>query len=125
MRKIIILFLLFAPPVEAGPLDWMKHHPKTMKLLAAGAAAGVHAYGLHHCRLGGVENCDGKYGASWGIFGAVTAANFVMIPVSEKLGGRQGDIMSYGGSAVQLGHGIVQWRKEPHAETDLRSFIRH
>jgi len=123
-KKLLIFFLLFTLPVEAGPLHWFKTHPKTSKLIAAGIAAGVHAGGLHSCRTRGVENCDGKYGEAWAIFGVTTAANFVMIPASEKLGGWQGNAMSYGGSAAQFGHGIIQWRKEGHVETHLFALTR-
>jgi hypothetical protein len=118
-RSLFCLFLFCAPLAEAGPKHWIQHHPKTSKLIAAGIAAGVHAYGLHHCRQINVELCDGKYGAAWGIFAATTAGNLAMIPVSEKIGGIQGDAFSYGWSAAQLGHGIVQWRKNEPAKVDL------
>jgi hypothetical protein len=128
MAAILTLFLL-ALPAEAGPLNWLRHHPKTSKLIVAGVAAGVHFRGLQRCRQTGVEKCDGQYGAAYGIWGAVTAANFVMIPVSEKLGGWQGNVISYGGSAAQLGHGIIEWQKGGNdAKTKSDSFaslLRH
>jgi len=123
---LIALVLILAPSADAGPLHWLRQHPKTSKLIAAGFAAGVAAGGLHSCRTRGVEFCDGKYGSAWGIFGAVTAANLIMIPVSEKIGGWQGNVISYGGSAAQLSHGLYEWRKGYHAdETDLRVLARH
>jgi hypothetical protein len=124
-------FLVLLAPAEAGPLDFFKHpirtmerHPIIPKLIFAGVAAGTHARGLEQCRTRGVEFCDGKYGEAWGIFGAITGANLVGIVLSEKIGGFEGNVIGYGGSAAQLGHGIVQWRKESHAETNLFALTR-
>ena len=103
----------------ANPLDWFLRHPVATKLLYAGVSAGVGAAGLHHCRTGGVERCDGKYGESWAIFGVYTGANFLMIPISEKIGGKSGAAISYGGSCLQLGHGIVEWRKDKTTHVDM------
>lgn len=114
MKRLLILSMLLsflAGSTIAGPIHWLKNHPKTSKLLTAGVAAGVHAAGLHSCRTRGVENCDGKYGASWAIFGTITGANFLAIPISEKIGGWQGNTISYGSSTIQFGHGIYEWNK--------------
>lgn len=119
---LLSILLILAPNAEAGPIHWLKNHPKTSKLITAGVAAGIHAAGLHSCRTRGVENCDGKYGASWGIFGAVTGANLLMIPVSEKIGGWQGNAISYGGSAAQFGHGVFEWQKGTNAKAESASF---
>lgn len=126
MKRLAILFLLFALPAEAGPLDFFKHpirtmerHPIIPKLIFAGVAAGTHARGLEQCRTGNVEFCDGGYGSSWSIFGAVTATNLVGIFLSEKIGGFEGNVIGYGGSAAQFSHGLIQWRK--HEETKIQS----
>lgn len=114
MKRLLIATAALAmlmPQAEAGPRSWMRHHPVASKLIAAGVAAGVGAAGLRHCRTGGVERCDGKYGEAWAIFGINTGANLLMIPLSEKIGGVPGDLLSYGGSALQLGHGVYEWRK--------------
>jgi hypothetical protein len=125
----LLALLSLSGSAQAGPIhfhraavstaNWLKRHPKTAKVLAASAAAGVHAYGLHRCRVEHFEVCDGKYGSAWAIFGMSTALNFTMIPVSQKLGGFEGDALSYGGSAIQFGHGVYQWQKGgEHAKKD-------
>lgn len=130
MRRLLILFLLFALPAEAGPKHWIAHHKRF--LLMEGAAIGsaiVLAKGVDHCRSTGVEKCAGQYGASWAIVGFSIGANFAMTAAAEGCwkneGGKFCNALAYGGSAGQLGFGISQFRKEPHAEMDLRSFIRH
>ena len=107
---VLLLVLCFAPAANAGPRDWVRHHQMATKFIVAGIAAGVHARGLAVCRSHGVENCDGRYGAAWAIWGVSTALNFIDVPLSEKIGGWPGNALSYGGSAAQLGHGIQQWR---------------
>lgn len=125
--------LLLVPQTQAGPLvkakNWVHRHPKavrvTVKVALATTAAVVHANGLRNCREGSFENCDGGYGGAWAIFGAYTATNFLLIPLSEKIGGIEGDVLSYGGSGFQLGHGIYEGRKEvPHAKNvDLSGVV--
>lgn len=129
MKRLPIIFLLFALPVEAAPLDFFRHpirtmerHPVVAKVVFAGIAAGVHARGLEKCRERSVEFCDGKYGEGWAIFGVVTGMNILAIPLSEKIGGWQSDVISYGGSAAQLGHGIVEWEKGNHEKVQSASF---
>lgn len=121
--SILFLSLLIAQVTQAGPIHWVKgqftNHPARTKLLTAGISAGVAAYGLHNCRsTRSVEDCDGKYGSAWVIFGAGTGLNLLMIPISEKIGGWQGNLISYGGSAAQLGHGIYEWRGGTNALGD-------
>lgn len=131
----ILALLLAAGMAQAGPIDWlhsarlaMDAHPKTVKFAAAFVAAGIHAAGLRHCRQGSVENCDGKYGAAWGIFATVTVANLIMVPVSEKIEGKTGWAISLGSSGAQLGHGIYEWRKkanETHVDMSRVILVRH
>lgn len=126
MKRLLILFLLFALPVSAGPLNWAKHHKRFlfMEGIAVGAAS-IHAYGLHHCRQTGVENCQAKYGSAWTSFGIITGMNVIVMPSLaegcwKNEGGKFCNVLAYGGIAGQVGFGIAQWRKEKHAETDLR-----
>lgn len=104
---LLTLALTLCASAEAKP-NWKRIGAK---VAVAGAAAGVHAYGLHKCRSTGVEKCQAHYGAAWASFGAVTALNFVAIPLSEKIDGWQGNTMSYGGSAGQAIFGILQAQK--------------
>jgi hypothetical protein len=123
MKKLLLLFLLFALPVEAGPLELLKHpirtmqrHPIATAFAFAGVAATVDLFGLRHCREGSVENCRAKYGAAYGSFGAATGMNFAVIAATSGCWKDQNkafcSIFSYGGSAVQLGFGINQFRKK-------------
>jgi len=131
----ILVLLLAAGTAQAGPRNWLHSarlaavaHPKTVKFAVAIVAASVHAAGLKHCRQGSVENCDGKYGAAWGIFATVTVANLIMVPVSEKIEGKTGWAVSLGSSGAQLGHGIYEWRKkanETHVDMSRVVLIRH
>ena len=120
MKKLFVaiaLFFTLGQIVKAGPFDLFTHpvrtvkqHPVVGKILAAGVAAGVHAYGLHHCAQGDVERCQAGYGSRWASYGVTVSLNALFIPLSEKIGGKQGDVISYGGSAAELGFGIQQWR---------------
>lgn len=117
MKPLLLTLALFVliPQAQAKP-HWKRIG---LKLAVAGAAAGIHAAGLHHCRQFGVERCDGKYGESWAIFGIVTSGNLVMIPISEKIGGVEGNVLSFGYSGAQLGHGVYEWRKDRTTHVDL------
>jgi hypothetical protein len=132
MKRFATIFaaLLLATSARAGPLDWMKRqvrdHPVRTKLVAATISSAIYAKGLQHCRAGDVERCDEHYGAAWGGFGTTVALNFVMIPISQKIGGKQGDALSYGSSFAVLGHGIYQWRNyETKPDLSSVAFIRH
>src|SRR6267142_133721 len=119
-KRVFTCFLLLtiiAPLSSAGPLHWLKQHPKTSKLIAATIAAGVAAAGLHHCRaVNGPEPCASHYGAAWQTYTWMTGANFAMVAVSEGCrkndGGKFCNLLGYGGSTIQLGFGISQWRKD-------------
>lgn len=126
MRKLLLIvaaILLTAGRVEAGPLDLLKHpirtmqrHPVATAFAFAGVAATVDFFGLRHCREGSVENCRSQYGSAYGSFGAATGANFAVIAATSGCWRDQNkafcSIFSYGGSAVQLGFGINQFRKK-------------
>jgi hypothetical protein len=111
--KRLALFLLFPLAAQAGPVDFMKHqfrdHPLRTQLIFAGVASGVHAYGLHECRIVNVENCDAHYGAAWGSYGVTVGLNLVGVLVGHELGGKGGNSIAYGSSAAQLGWGAYQW----------------
>lgn len=117
---ILIIAALLVPSAEAKP----NLKRIGLKVAVAGIAAGMGAYGLHHCRASGVEKCDGKYGAAWAIFGVNTGFNFLMIPLSEKIGGAGGNVTGYAGPAVQFGHGVFEYRKGTNAKNvDLSSVV--
>ena len=125
MKRLLILFLLFALPVKAGPLDWVKHHKRFLLMESAAiGAAGLHAYGLHKCRHNnGVEPCDEHYGAAWAFFGVVTGVNMVVLPAVAEGCWKDGhgkfcNIFAYGGSAAQAGYGIYQARIRREHEHD-------
>jgi hypothetical protein len=107
MRKSIImalLTLLLAGNAQAFP--WKK-------VLAAGVATSIHAYGLKQCRRAGREHCEARYGNAWWSFGTVTALDFAVIPISQKIGGKQGAVLSYGTSGAVAGFGLNQWHHGP------------
>lgn len=133
LRIILILFIVVTP-VKAGPFDFFKHpirtmqrHPVITAFAFAGIAAAVDGLGLSHCREGSVENCRAKYGAAWGSFGAVTGANFALITATKGCWRDQPkafcSIFSYGGSTVQLGFGINQFRKKGGEHNEKASFL--
>jgi hypothetical protein len=130
VRGAIILILFFALPAEAGPLNWAKHHKRFLLMEGAAiGAASIHAYGLHHCRQRGVEKCSERYGSAWQFYAWTTGITVVAMPAVAEGCWRDGhgkfcNVLAYGGSAAQLGFGISQWRKEKHAETDLRVLAR-
>jgi hypothetical protein len=116
----LILSFLFAPPIQAGPIHWIKNqfreHPtRTAFVLGIGAAT-VHGIGLEHCRQGSVENCEAKYGAAWLSYTTTTMLNFAVIGASNSCrkqdGGQICNALAYGGSAFQTGFGISQWRNK-------------
>jgi hypothetical protein len=117
IRKLftIAALLIFTSTVNAGPIEWAKHHKRF--LLMEGAAVGsaiIGAQGLKACRSTGVEKCTAHYGAAWATFGVGTGLNFAMTGVAEGCwkneGGKFCNIFAYGGSAVQAGWGIHEWR---------------
>jgi hypothetical protein len=133
MRYVLPLLLLFAIPVQAGPLHWVSHHKRF--LLMEGAATGsalIGAWGLSHCRSTGVEKCTGHYGAAWGIYGTGVGINFAMTGVAEACwkneGGKECYIPAYGGSAFQAAWGVHEYERRDNAEKpNLGSveFVRH
>jgi hypothetical protein len=134
MRKLLTFFFLlcFSASAEAGPIEWVKHHPVATSFIAGGVAATVHGIGLYKCREHGVENCQAKYGSAWISYSAVTVTNFAVISATSSCwkneSGKFCSLFAYGGSAAQLGFGINQWRKgSDHAKDDLRlsALLRH
>jgi hypothetical protein len=117
MKRLLLIFLLLAQPVSAGPLEWAKHHKRFLLMEGAAiAGASIHAYGLHHCRrTNGVEPCDEHYGAAWASYGILTGMNVIVMPsVAESCwkddGGKWCNLLAFGGSATQAGWGIHEWR---------------
>lgn len=116
MKKTITAILLFcAPIVEAGPLNWAKHHKRFLFMEGAAiAGASIHAAGLHHCRRSNVEFCDEHYGAAWTAFGFTTGFTVVALPALaegcwKNEGGKWCNVLAYGGSAAQAGWGIHEF----------------
>lgn len=100
---------------------WSGHHKRFLLMEGAAlGAAGIHAYGLHHCRrVNGPEPCDLHYGAAWANFGIVTGLNLIVSPsVAEGCWkdehGKFCNIFAYGGSAAQAGWGIRESRIKAH-----------
>ncbi len=140
MRKLALFFvlLLFAGRVEAGPLDWMKHHKRFLLMESAAiGAASIHAYGLHKCRHNnGVEVCSEGYGSAWAFFGVATGVNTIVLPAVAKSCWKDGhgkfcNILAYGGSATQMGYGIYQGRihekteRSEHFNTVTFDSVKH
>lgn len=121
--RFILAFLLLTGTVNAGPLDLFRHpvrtvkrHPVAASLVFGTAAAIVDGLGMQHCRQINVENCRAKYGAAWQSFTFTTVANFGVIAAIKDCWKEQDwkfcSAFAYSGSAVQLGFGINQWKKE-------------
>jgi len=125
MKPLLPLLLLLALPFEAEagphPVSWIKHHPVALKLIAAGASGAAELYGVNHCQSGDIERCLGHYGYGKTIAAFSIGLNFAMIPVSEKLGGWQGDVLSYGWSSANLATGIYNWRNFKSEDAVLQS----
>lgn len=123
MKRLVILFLLFTIPAQAGPLHWLKQqfveHPTRTAFVVGGAAATIHGLALAHCREGSVENCQAKYGAAWKSFGFATGANLAVITSTHGCWKDQPakfcSLFAYGGSAAQAGFAVSQWRKRAPA----------
>lgn len=123
MRKLLLVFLLFTIPAEAGPLHWLKQqfkeHPTRTAFVVGMGAATVHGLALAHCREGSVERCQSQYGAAWKSFGFATGANFAVIASTKGCWKDQSakfcSLFAYGGSAAQTGFAVSQWRKRAPA----------
>lgn len=129
MRTLIATILLSLIPynLNAGPIHWIKSqfkdHPVRTSIILGMTAATVNGIGLAHCRQGPVENCQGKYGAAWGSFGAATGTNLSLIIATKSCWKDQDprfcSLFAYSGSAIQTGFGINQWRRyAPQTPTD-------
>jgi hypothetical protein len=114
MKYLLAIILSVYAPAQAGPRDWIRHHPTAIAFITGGTAATVHGLGLRHCRQGSVEHCQARYGAAWASFGAATVTNFAVIGASSGCWKDQDQkfcsLFQYSGSAAQLGFGIQQWR---------------
>jgi len=119
MKKVALLVLLLLgwQPVQANPFSKIKDFGVTHKrfeLMEGAAVAGalIHRYGLHHCRLGGVERCDEHYGAAWAMFGFTTGLTTIVLPaIAEGCWKDSQDakfcyVFAYSGSSFQTGWGI-------------------
>jgi hypothetical protein len=115
---------LLIPAAHAGPINWLKHqyrdHPYRTAFIAGGIAAGIHAGGLYHCRQGGVENCQGMYGAAWQSYAWGNGVNFAIIASTKNCWKEQPrafcSMFGYGGTAIDAGFGINQWFKGHYRE---------
>jgi hypothetical protein len=121
--RLLTLFaaLLLATATEAGPRHWLATHKRfvSMEAIAIGAAiagAGIHAYGLHHCRrLNGVEPCDEHYGAAWAMFGVSAGVTVIVMPaIAEGCWKdnwtRSCYVFAYSGSSFETWWGIHEAR---------------
>lgn len=117
--KVFLLFVALALggslPTEAGPKDWITHHKRFLFMEGAAlAGAGIHAYGLHHCRQGGVERCDEHYGAAWQGFAWSTGLTVIVLPSAaegcwKNEGGKFCNLLAYSGSSFQAAWGFHEW----------------
>lgn len=85
MKRLTILFLLFALPAQAGPKDWIKHHKRFLLAVAAeGGAFAVQYKGTTYCQRGDVERCNEGYGSRRAFDWFSISMGAAMIPLSEK-----------------------------------------
>lgn len=108
--RLLALLLLFALPVEAGPLAWVKRHPLATQIIGGVVSAGVSARGLQVCRQQNVESCTAHYGGAWASYGAGEALHATAILVGYKIGGKTGAAIAHGSNAVDLGYGAWEWQ---------------
>lgn len=113
MRKTIlfVVSLLFAFPVQAGPINWVKHHKRF--LLAAGAVAGasiVQWKGTSYCQRGDVEQCIEGYGSRRAFNGFSIGLSSAMLGAAEGCwkndGGKICYGLAYGFPVIQTAFGI-------------------
>lgn len=119
MRRFLTLLLLLisSTSVEAGPLNWAKHHKRFLLMEGAAiTAVSIHAAGLHHCRkVNGVEPCDLHYGSAWAMFGITSGITVIAMPAAAEGcwkggNGKWCNILAYGGSVGQAAWGVHEWR---------------
>ena len=132
--RLLAILLLFALPAEAGPLskavDAIKHHPR---IVASVTSDAVLARGMYNAGIPNVENRQCHYGPAAGCFAIDVALNAVVSFVGYKIGGKTGDVISYGGDAVTLAYAGWQWNGGPNkpledhdekSTSDFRKYLR-
>ena len=131
--KRLILVLLFALPVHAGPREWVKRHPVATRIIASVIVDGALARGMYNAGKPNPENAQCHYGPTWGCFGIDVALNGVMQLVGYKVGGKTGATISFGSDAVEGAFAGYEWNGGPnkpledHDETstsDFRKYLR-
>lgn len=108
--------------------NWFVRHKRVLTVVAVnGAALGINAVGLKHCRQGDVENCTAHYGAAWATYGAwagVTATFVVLGEVTHKDGNHVvGNLLSFTPAAYNVAWGINEWHQYG-PETDSASSLK-
>src|SRR5438876_9752509 len=138
LRLVTILLSLavslsIVPSLNAGPIDWTKHH-KRFLLMEGAAVTGaiIHYKGLRHCqRFNGVEPCDEHYGSAWAMYGVTTAFTAIALPATAEGCWKDNDsarfcyLFAYGGSAFQTSWGIHEWTIGRGRERDHDFRPRH
>jgi hypothetical protein len=108
------LFLVLTTSADAEP-SWFVRHKRVITVIAVnGAALGINAAGLKHCRQGDVENCTAHYGSAWGTYGAwagVTGVFVVMGEVTHKSNPVLGNFLSFTPPAYNGAWGINEWHQ--------------
>lgn len=133
MKKILLCLALLVgwQSAQAGPIDWIKNHKRFLLMEgAAVAGASIDAWGLHHCRVPGVERCTAHYGEAWASFGVATGMTTVVLPaIAEGCwndeGGKFCYIFAYGGSTVQAAWGLHEYSlgNRPNDKPDLSTVV--
>lgn len=131
--RLLALLLLFALPVEAGPLSWVKRHPVAARVVGSVVADGLLARGMYNAGIPNVENRQCHYGPAAGCYAIDVGLNVVMDIVGYKIGGKIGDAISYGGDAVEISYASWQWNggwnkpleeKDATSTSDFRKYLR-
>lgn len=138
---VAILALLFAIPAHAGPLSKVKdfisrqvtEHPVRTRIVSSVTVDLLLVRGTQVCRQQNVENCQEHYGSGTGGYIADVSLDAVAQIVGYKIGGKIGDAISYGGTAVELGWTADQWhgglnkpKEDSNAKVDFsRTILVH
>lgn len=124
--RFLLAFFLLASTVNAGPLDWAKHHKRFLLMEGAAlAGAGIDAAGIHHCRKysGSVENCQSHYGPAWATFGIDAGFTTIVMPSLAEAcwkdsGGKFCYGLAYGATAWQTTWGLHEYKIKFKKEND-------
>jgi len=125
---LIFALLTLAGTIDAGPINWVKHHKRFLFTeCAAVGASYAFIRADQNCRRGDIERCFGGYGGDKGGLALTTGMSVLVFPAiaegywKSNENGKGGYVLGYVFSSYQAFYSIYEFRRyRPELEPRIK-----